>query len=142
MRAARAVLLAAGLVIIGVGVVLAWQRLTLGQLVGLAVWLACAIVVHDGVLAPGTAVLSRRLERAGHALVPSARAVIRVGFVVGAVLTLVAAPEIAAQAQGNTNPTVLTRPYVATLAWCWLAVVVAVLLGVLVAQRRPNVRAS
>ena len=142
MRSSRAALLVAGIGLVGVGAVEAWRALGIAQLVGMAVWLAGAIALHDALLAPGGAVLSRALERRGAALAPASRGVIRVCFVVGVVLTLITVPAIVAQSRGTLNPTVLTRPYAAVLAGVWLGLAVLTALGVLVAQRRSTVRSS
>lgn len=48
----RGLLAAAGIVLIGVGAVLLGHTLTVSQLVGLAVWLAAAVVLHDAVWIP------------------------------------------------------------------------------------------
>jgi hypothetical protein len=155
MRVARTTLGAGGIALIGVGAFEAVQLLDLGQLVGLAVWLAAAVVLHDGVVAPATALVSHALERRGSALAPAARGVLRVGLVVGALLTLVVVPEVVARARGNPNPTVLQGPYAVRLAWTWVAIGVLTAVGTAVAQRldasarardggprRPTVRGS
>ena len=142
MRSARILLGSSGVGLIVVGGVEVLRKLGPEQQVGLAVWLAAAVVLHDGVVAPATAVVSRAVERAGPVLSPASRAVIRVGLVVGGVLTVVVLPEVAAQARGNPNPTVLPAAYGARLGWAWLLIVVAVVAGVLAAQRRSTVRGS
>ncbi|MDQ4489405.1 hypothetical protein RBS60_04230 [Sinomonas sp. ASV486] len=48
----RALAVLSGAAMVGVGGVLLLGSLALGQLVGLAVWLAAAVVVHDGVWVP------------------------------------------------------------------------------------------
>jgi hypothetical protein len=64
--------------------------------------------------------------------------VVRVGFVVAAVLSLAVVPEIAAQTLGNPNPTVLTGPYVVRLSWSLLSIAFLTIGGVVVAQRNPR----
>lgn len=125
--------------LIAVGAHSAVDELRPEQLVSLALWLAGAIVVHDGILAPATNLLSALLERVGSPLVPTSRAVIRVGFVVAAVLTLVAAPAVVAALQGSANPTVLPASYAVRLGWSLVAIGLTTAIGVVAAQRRAHV---
>jgi hypothetical protein len=68
MRAARVTLVASGVAIAGVGIALLLGTLRFEQLVGLAIWLACSVVLHDGVLVPVVTVMAAVLKRAGRAL--------------------------------------------------------------------------
>lgn len=140
MRSSRSALLVTGISLVAVGAADAWQALDLVQLAGLAMWLAGAIALHDALLAPGGALMSRMLERHCAGLAPASRGIIRAGFVVGVVLTVVALPAIISQSRGTVNPTILTRPYASILAFTWCGLVVLVGMGVVVAQRCSNVR--
>jgi hypothetical protein len=145
MRAVRAVLVVVGACLVAVGVAEALAHLTVGQLGGLGVWLAGAVVVHDALVAPATAVVSRMIERGGRALSPASRGILRVGLVVGSVLTLVLVPGVVAQGRGTSNPTVLTHDYAVTLGVVWAVVAVVAVVtvaSVLVLQRRSDVRGS
>lgn len=142
MRFARITLSALGIGLVAVG---AWSALTsLGaaQLVGLAVWLAAAVVVHDGVVGPATAVTSGLVDRVGWRLRAGARAVVRVGLTVAALLCLIAVPAIVAQSLGNPNPTVLPGPHAARLSWVLALIALATVAGVVIAQRRSRDRTA
>jgi hypothetical protein len=112
------------------GAVALVQALSFGQLVGLAVWLGGAVVLHDGVLVPLMILLSRLLTRMGRALPAGALLLIEGGFVVGSLLTLVVAPELYAQSLGPRNPTILDGDYSARLLGVWAAIAVVVAGGV------------
>jgi len=126
MRTARVVLVAVGVVGIGFGVLSLVQHLRFDQVLWVAVWLACAIVIHDGFVAPVVGLLDFGLRRAGRRLRPLVRGVISGGFIVGAVLSLAVVPEIYAQSRGPANPTVLPSDYGTRLVWVWVAIIVLV----------------
>ena len=136
MRAARLVLVGLGLALVAGGAYQALTSIAAGRLLGLALWLAGAIIVHDGILAPATAGLSAALDRTGRRLVPASLAVVRGGFAVGAMITLLVLPELRAAALGSTNPTILTGAYGLRLVGVWVAVLLVVAAGVGLAQRR------
>ena len=84
------------------------NRQDLGQIVEVAVWLAAAVVIHDGILAP--AVLG--LGWLGGRLLP--RAVARGAVVVLVLLgptVLVAIPVLGRFGEKPDNPTLLDRDY-------------------------------
>lgn len=127
-KAARAILIALGVGLSAYGAWLLIERLTVPDLLWLAVWLAGAIVIHDGVIAPALAVLRRRWDRdrPRRPLITTATA--QIGFAVGAVLTLYVAPELWAQARMPANPTILTGDYALRLLVVWGIIAVTVLL--------------
>jgi hypothetical protein len=104
------------------------------------VWLAAALVIHDGLIAPATTVAGRLLSRGGSRLPRSAVLVIQCGFVVGAILTGAVLPELVAQARPRHNPTVLVGDYAAGLAisWAVLVTTLAVITLVLVWRTRRS----
>ena len=59
MRAARIVLVIAGILLSAWGAWLLVSGQDLGQLLGVLVWLAAVVIVHDGMLAALSAVRSR-----------------------------------------------------------------------------------
>lgn len=140
MRAARMALSLAGTAFLAVGLWSAVTQLGSGPLLGLALWLAGAVVVHDGILAPLTALADGALDRGGRGLEPGSLSIVRAGSVIGAVLSLVALPALHARSLGTDNPTILTADYAARLAWVWFVIVLAVLAGVTVVQYRSRRR--
>jgi hypothetical protein len=120
------------------------------QLIGLAAWLAVALVVHDGVLVPVTTLAGGGLSRLTYGLRPLQQGIVRGALLVGAVVTLLVAPLIRAQqvlqpsGRGSgANDTVLQGEYVQALGIFWLVLVVAaagVMTVVGLYARRSSVR--
>lgn len=141
MRAARIALLVAGGAAALFGVVLLLTTQRFDQLLSLAAWLAGAIIVHDGVIAPATTLTTRSLDRVGRRLPDRSLAVIRMAWGVGACLTLLAVPLVIAQARGARNESVLAGDYARDLLLLWTAVAAVTLLAVaigLVRSRRTS----
>jgi hypothetical protein len=138
VRLARIALVGVGAAaaIFGIVLVLATQRFD--QLLSLAAWLAAAIVVHDGILAPATTLTTRGLDRVGGRLSARARTVVRMAWGVGACLTLLAVPLVIAQARGPRNGSVLAGDYLRDLGLLWAAVAVVTLLAVASSLRRSR----
>jgi hypothetical protein len=115
----------------------AWLVLSRGHdLVNVLVWLAAAVVLHDGVLSLGFLVVAALALR----VVPqAARAPVAVGTVVLGSLTLLAIPVLGRFGERADNPTLLDRNYTAG----WLVLVALTLVGVVAAsvvrsrRRRP-----
>jgi hypothetical protein len=136
MRAIRGGLILLGAVGMAYGAWLLVSRQDLGQILEVVVWLAAAVVIHDGILAP--AVLA--LGWLGGRLLP--RAVARGAVVVLVLLgpaVLVAIPVLGRFGAKPDNPTLLDRDYIQGLlvfaALC-LCAGVAVALGEL-RSRQP-----
>lgn len=141
MKLARGLLITFGVIIAGVGVLSLVQSMRFDQLLAVTIWLACATLLHDVVFVPLTLALSWLSVRAGRALPAAALQLIQIGFVVGALLSLVVAPELYAQARGNSNPTILIFDYGIRLGIMWGLIVVVVAVGstlIVVRTRRNN----
>jgi hypothetical protein len=123
--AARAALIAVGVVGLAVGVRTLLDTQRTDQVIGVAVFLLLAIVVHDAILSPVVFAAGLLLRKAGRRLPPVALVVVQAGVVVMAVMTLVVVPEIRARAIGNDNPTILIADYAPRLALMWVAPAVA-----------------
>ena len=136
MRPAQIVLFAGGAVFIGIGIISIGQELAFTQIVGLLVWLATAIVVHDAVLVPLLSVLNALVRRAGRRLPRVIVMVAEAGFVVGALITAVVIPELIAQQRGAVNPTVLPGDYASRLGFVWLGIALAVTIFALIVLMR------
>ncbi|MBM7024900.1 hypothetical protein [Clavibacter zhangzhiyongii] len=123
--AARVILIAVGAIglVVGVRTLLETQRTD--QVVGVAVFLLLAILVHDAILSPVVFAAGLLLRKAGRRLPPGALVIVQAGVVVMAVMTLVVVPEIRARAIGNENPTILIADYAPRLALMWVATAVA-----------------
>jgi hypothetical protein len=105
--------------------------------VGVAVWLAGGVVLHDLVLAPLVVLLGVALARV---LPGAARGPVVVGAVVLGSVTLLAVPVLGRFGARPDNPTLLDRPYWA--GWSLLAALtaVAVATGVAVVRSRQRRR--
>lgn len=130
--AARLLAVAAGLALVGVGV-LAARGLPGGPLLGALLWLLAAVVLHDAVVAPvlvvAGAVLGRLCARSARAV-----GVATAALSVAAVTTLVAVPGLVVRAEGPRNPSVHPTDYATVLAVVWGAAVAVVLLAGAVAR--------
>lgn len=115
---------ALGLVLMAVGAVL---LATGGQIKDVALWLAGAIVLHDGIIAPLVLGIGLLL-----AAVP-ARGTVRGALVVAGCLTMVALPVLLRPGR-PTNPSALPLDYLRN--WLLVLAAVAVLTGVLLLARR------
>lgn len=104
-----------GLVLIGIG---AWRVAEQPDLVGVLVWLAGAVVLHDGIIAP--LVLGVGLLLVGR----SQRGLVRGALIVGGALVFVTLP-LLLRPGAAPNPSALPLPYGRNLAVV-LAVVAAV----------------
>lgn len=138
MRAARGGLILLGTVGMAYGAWLLLSRQDLGQIVEVVVWLAAAVVIHDGILAPAVLGMGwlggRLLPR------PVARGAVTVLVLLGPIL-LVAVPVVGRFGAKADNPTLLDRDYVqglvAVAALCVCAGV-AVALGELRSPQRAD----
>lgn len=133
-----------------VGVAVALYGLVMGLLtipwtsyLGIVVWLAGAVVLHDALLVPALSVLQAGAHRAGRRLPGAALALVEAAFVVGGVVTLIAVPAIWAKHLGPNNPTVLPGAYGPALlvTWSVLLVLTAAGVAVLVAVARRRTTA-
>ena len=88
------------------------------QLIGLLVWMAVAVLLHDGVIVPLSTLAGARPTRVGSRLDPLSAAVLRGALLLGAVVTLVAVILLKAQPWAR-GATVLEADYAAHLGWFW-----------------------
>ncbi|MFD7325664.1 hypothetical protein ACFV9D_32050 [Streptomyces sp. NPDC059875] len=119
---------ALGVGLMGLGAVLVLRAGTAWEV---AVWLAGAIVLHDGVMAPLVLAVGLLIAAA------PARGAVRGGLIVAGCLTLVALP-LMVRPGTPPNPTALPLDYVRN--WLVLLEVVAVGTGVLVGVLRVRQR--
>jgi hypothetical protein len=143
VRVARAVLLVAGVALIGLGGYVLTDTVDPAEYGGLLVWLIGSVIVHDAVLAPLVVVVSLAARRAGRRVRPAVLAIVQATIVAGAVMSVVVVPEIVAKAKGTKNDTVLPFDYGVRLAVLWLvlALLAAAAVAVYLATtRRQKVR--
>lgn len=115
----RTVLGAAGVALAGYGLLGLPTQLGAPQLLGLLVWLAVAVFLHDGVIVPVSTLTGAGLTRLGSGLRPASAAVLRGALMTGAVVTVIAGILLKAQAVAR-NTTALEADYAAHLLWFWV----------------------
>jgi hypothetical protein len=144
MRIWRIVLVLAGLAVAVLGAGIMLDTVSWKKLLGLAIWLAAAIVIHDGIIAPGVFAVDFAMRKAVGRRVPTGViAILQSGIVVGSVITLIVIPEILAQRFARIIPTLLDPDYGMRLGamWAVIAVVTAGAIALYLAiRRRQNVR--
>lgn len=139
MRSYRIALGLAGGLLVTFGLFRLVTELDTGDLVVLGVWLAAAVALHDGLIAPitvGTGVALTRIP-------PRARRYLQGGLIVGALITVIAVPLIGRQDTQPAAKALLLRDYTANLfLLLGLTAAVAVVLYVLRVLRhaRPGTR--
>lgn len=129
MSGGRWIVGSVGFLVAGFGVFTLLTTLRPDQLLGLAIWLAGAIVAHDGILVPLAQLLSVGLDRSARGLSPQTRSIIRIGTVVGGLLSLAVIPEIYAKYRGPANETVLAGDYALRIGITWAIIAALVVLA-------------
>ncbi|WP_427132041.1 hypothetical protein [Pseudarthrobacter sp. S9] len=125
----RIVLGLAGVALLGYGLLGLPTKLGPSQLLGLLLWMAVAVLLHDGVIVPVSTLAGAGLTRLGSGLRPASAAVLRGALMTGAVVTLIAGILLKAQSVAR-NTSVLEGDYAGTLIRFW--VILAVLAAVLI----------
>ncbi|MEO7017839.1 MAG: hypothetical protein ABI130_13375 [Leifsonia sp.] len=145
MRATRIGLVALGIALLVLGASVMQSTVSTQHIVGLIVWLVCALIVHDGIIAPIVFGVGLGMRRSGKSIPFAVLAILQGGVVVGLIVSLVVIPEIYAKHLGTANPTVLPFDYAMRLLFLWGGVLVATALTVAVyyvAARRLKNRSS
>lgn len=141
VKGLRAVLGVAGTAGLGYGLLGLPTQLGPEQLIGLLVWMAVAVLLHDGVIVPLATLAGARLTRVGSRLDPLSATVLRGVLLLGAVVTLVAGILLKAQSVAR-GATVLEADYAAHLVWFWAVLALGSTLAIcaleLKARRRPG----
>ena len=112
MRAARIALSVAGALLLTFGVFRLVTKLDTADLLVLGLWLAAAVVLHDGFIAPITVGSGVALTRAP----PRARRYLQGALIVGALITVIAVPLIARQGTQPASKAILLRDYAGNLS--------------------------
>ena len=135
VKAARTVLAAAGIALLGYGLLGLPTQLGPEQLIGLLTWMAVAVLIHDGVIVPLSTLAGAGLTRAGSKLQPPSAAVLRGTLLTGAVVTLIAAILVKAQSVAR-GTTVLEANYAASLVWLWAVLAIGSAATIFALERR------
>lgn len=127
----RVALVTLGVALLLVGAVVFLKDVNPGTYVGVAAWLAGAIVLHDGIAAMamfGVTVLVRRADGIPFVV----RAIVQGAAAIGVLIAVLVVPEIVKQAIGTANPSILPLDYVGNLLLVEAALAVATVLAIAV----------
>jgi len=146
MRTWRIVLVLAGIAVALLGAWIMVDTVAWKKILGLATWLAAAVIVHDAIIAPGVFAVDLAMRRiAGRRVPTGVIAIVQSGIVVGSVFTLVVVPEIVSQNVGKATGTLLTPDYGMRLGVMWIVVAALTALALVlyrVIRRRQKVLPS
>jgi hypothetical protein len=135
----RGILIALGVALIGFGgYTLVMLQPRPNQLIGVALWLIGAIVLHDAILSPLLVGVGLLMRRAGHRVPWTVIALVQGAIVIGCLFTLMFLPEIAVQQRGPKNATVVPLDYAQNLVIMWVVLAVIVVVGSIVLVRRTR----
>ena len=112
MHRSRIALAVVGVLLLTFGVFRLVTELDTGDLIALGLWLAAAIALHDGFVAPITVGTGVALT----AVPPRGRRYLQGGLVVGALVTVIAIPLIGRQGTQPASKAILLRDYTANLS--------------------------
>jgi hypothetical protein len=143
MKVARILLIAGGIAFLGIGgLVLLLDVDRARSYLGIALWFAGAIILHDAIIAPAVFVTGIVLRRLGRRLPGAILVILQVAIVLLAIITAIVVPEILKKNGGSANPTILPLDYLANLAALYLitgvATLAAIVIYVVVAARREK----
>ena len=110
---------AAGIALILFGAFRLLTEIAVPALVGLATWLVIAVAVHDGVLAPVTAVIGHALRR----LLPARLSrYVSGALVAGVGISVITVPLVLRQGTQPAAKALLQQRYAVHLGWLWGAI--------------------
>lgn len=145
MKRVQIALIAVGVGLLLVGGVTMLNDVAPKNYVGILIWFAGAIIIHDGIASFAVLALGIAMRRLGQRFrVPLGAIIIVQGAIVlGAIMALIVFPEIIKKSIGRANPTLLPLDYGLNLAifYAVLAVLTGAALAVyFVVTRRQKVR--
>ncbi len=139
VRTARIVLGLLGAGIAAYGLLGLPSQLGPAQLLGLLFWLACGVLLHDGILVPLTSLAGTGLNRFTFGLGSASAAVLRGALMAGAMMSLLTGILLRAQSVAR-NTSVLEMDYLTHLAWLWLALALGAAAVIYLLERRAGWR--
>ena len=124
MKRIRIILIAVGVLVLGIGALTMVKDVEFNQIIGVGIWIVGAIVIHDAILSPVLLGIDVVMRRSGRRVSLGVIVIIQIGIVLGAIMSLLVLPEIYAKTLGAQNVTVLPLDYGLHLALYWLATAV------------------
>jgi len=128
MRTWRVALILLGLALLVVGAIVLLNDVSPKRYLGILLWFAGALIVHDGIIAPlvfVVSLISRRVK-----LPAVVTLIIQGALVVGGIVSLLVLPEIVKKSLGTLSSSILPQDYGLNLAVFWLVLVVLTALAV------------
>ena len=140
MRRWRIALLGAGVALLAFAGYTLLVEVAPARYVGILLWLAGAIVLHDGVAAMAVLGVSVLLRRAGRRIPFGVIVVVQGALAIGAIVTVLVLPEIVKQAIGTANASILPLDYLSSLLvfYAVLGTAAAMLVLAVIARRRSR----
>ncbi|MCU1424182.1 MAG: hypothetical protein JWM51_473 [Microbacteriaceae bacterium] len=120
-----------GLALLVIGGLVLLDDVNPKRYLGLGLWFAGALVIHDGLIAPLVFGVDLMMRRVGRRVPLAVLLIVQGAIVVGAIVALLVFPEIAKKNIGTANPTLLPLDYTGNLVGFY--VVLAVLTAAAVA---------
>lgn len=134
LRWIRFLLGALGLGLIGYGLFGLPTQLGFPQLLGLVVWMALAVLIHDGLIVPASTAAGFVLTRLGARLSPASAAVMRGALMTGVVISALALLLLKAQSVARIT-SALEADYALNLLWVWAVILVVSVACIYVIER-------
>jgi len=145
MRRWQIGLVVVGLLLLVVGGITLANDVAPGNYVGILIWFAGALVIHDGIAAPIIFVVALLLRRGGRRIPFAVIAIVQGALVVAVITTLVALPQAVKKQIGTNSASILPLDYGVNLIgfYAGLAVVTGITIGayLLVRSRRRTTTA-
>ena len=148
MKIWRIALVVVGIALLVVGGLVLLEDVAPKRYGGILLWLAGAIVIHDGIIAGLVIAVNLTLRKAGRKVPLGVLAIVQGAIVVGAMVSLIVFPQIVKQGIGTLNPTILPLDYTGNLVLFYgvlvaaTAVAIAVYLRVTTRGALPGGRGS
>jgi hypothetical protein len=144
MTIVRVVLIAGGLGFLGLGGLVLLLDVNPARYLGIVLWFAGAIILHDAIIAPAVVVVGIILRRLGRRLPGAILVIVQIAIVLLAIVTAIVVPEILKKQIGSANPTILPLDYLPNLLALYLTVglltLATIAVYVVVAARRAKPR--
>jgi hypothetical protein len=144
IRRWRIGLVVVGLLLLAIGGIVLVNDVSPKKYVGIVIWFAGALIVHDGIVSPLVFAFGLGLRRMGKRIPFAVLALVQGAIVIALLVALIVVPEILKKKIGSANPTILPLDYGPHLAVFFASLVVLTALAaavyLLVAARRQKLR--
>ena len=139
MKRTRIVLATAGIGLALFGVFRLLTQVSIGGVAFLVGWLIAALVIHDGIIAPGTLGLATLIRRK---VPPRGRRYLQGALIAGAAVTVIGLPMIYRAHSQPKVKALLEQNFLVNVALLWAVIAVAAFLGYVVRLVRDRAHAA